>query len=408
MGKRKFKNKEEFVKVLSTIRPSLTVIGEYKNLCTKIECKCEKGHKFFCAPIDLLKKPKEKNDCPVCSNYIVIPEINSFWALHPELQEFIHESSISDAKKYSCGAKNVKLKINCPDCHNIYEITIETLNKKGLVCPICKDTLSYPNSMLREIMNCLSNQIKNIQFEYDVLINDKHYYYDASFYINDKHFFIEMDGNFHFYNGKFSKKSLKETKRRDKLKNQFAIDNNIKLIRISCEHSDFEEIKNNFMNSEIKEYLDLSVINWEKCDKNAQRNETKYIATIISLNSGKYTINELSSISNYKWGKIKKAYIKGIKFGWCKENDMLKNGATTPIRLINNKTNKIIKIYRGFKDCNEDLKQQGKSTLKFAYPTCFNNLMKKLDYKFERLTKEEYYDYLKSILILPEDNKEGE
>ena len=79
------------------------------------------------------------------------------------------------------------------------------------------------------------------------------------FYIKKYNLLIEVDGEGHYepirFNGcskKVAEKNFKDTKKRDKIKDEYCIDNNIPLLRISYKENDFIDEKiNNFINKLI-------------------------------------------------------------------------------------------------------------------------------------------------------------
>ena len=108
----------------------------------------------------------------------------------------------------------------------------------------------------QKIKNLLQNN--NIPFiaEYPIRINEINYYYDFALLKNEKVIcFIEYDGILHFnqdaYHGWNSEKNWKRTKQNDSIKNNYASEKNIPLIRIP--YTDFDKIDFNYIIERMNE-----------------------------------------------------------------------------------------------------------------------------------------------------------
>lgn len=149
----------------------------------------------------------------------------------------------------------------CPDCGNLKHSKIQNVYNAGrYYCPICSDSISYPNKFLRSIMSQLN---VNCKYEYKAewTCNRK---YDCYFEMNNNKYLIEMDGIQHFEN-RF--RDLDYEVKNDRLKDELAENNGYNLIRIDCRKSEIEYIRNNIENSLLSKLFDLSVIDWNKCNK---------------------------------------------------------------------------------------------------------------------------------------------
>jgi len=128
-----------------------------------------------------------------------------------------------------------KIPIVCPQHELFYQRIDNHLNNHG--CPKCNT--SKGELFIQSILDELG---VNYIHQYRVKINDSNYYFD--FYLPDYNTFIEYDGKQHFepvdnWGGKIGFEKIKQ---RDKIKDTFAKDNKIKLIRIPYYKTD-EEIK---------------------------------------------------------------------------------------------------------------------------------------------------------------------
>lgn len=230
----KFRNKIEDVKKYFIERGFDPIFTEYKNATTPLLCRNRDG---YIGKISYSNFKKGKSFTPFKPN-----------------SEFLEENL-----KLFCDKKEIKFvginKIGKTDKDTIIDI----------ICPFCNNKFSTKRIFLdnKEIVRCLncsgkksSLEIKtekwliknNINFENQKVFNDcknkKHLFFD--FYLSDYNIAIECDGRQHenpidYFGGE---ENFKEQKIRDKIKDDYCKNNNIKLIRIS--HKDFKN--NNYKN----------------------------------------------------------------------------------------------------------------------------------------------------------------
>jgi len=113
----------------------------------------------------------------------------------------------------------------------------------------------------------------------------------------------------------FSHKS-KEIKDNDIYKEKLANDNNItNYIIIDARKSDLKLIKNNVLNSPLKNYYDLSDIDWELCDKQSCKSYMKEICGLWNL--GNTNIDLLATQYHLCTDTITNYLSKGNKLNWC-------------------------------------------------------------------------------------------
>ena len=128
---------------------------------------------------------------------------------------------------------NTKIEVICPNGHQ-WKISRHSFisNRR---CPMCNQIKLGGMSHGEKLVYCILSG-NNIDFkrEYSVEINGKTHRFDFYFEINDNRYLIEYDGTGHYEEramGYFSGK-LKERQRRDRVKDQYAKDNGIIMIRI--------------------------------------------------------------------------------------------------------------------------------------------------------------------------------
>ena len=271
--------------------------------------------------------------CPVCTNRIVIKGINDITTTDPWMVPYF-QGGEEGASLYSKSCKKM-ITPKCPDCGRL--VTKQTINNiythKGVSC-VCKDGVSFPNKIIYFVMEQLldNNQISYFDREYYIPKENK--YYDMYFESNSSEkYFIEMDGGVgHGYVIQNHDKSkgcgLKAYPismfRDDVAKEKLAESLNIKLIRIDCYCSDFEYIKNNIVNSELRDIVDLSSIDWVSVEKQSYSNLMKTVCDYKNDNPDAF-VKEAASKFNLDPETIRVYWSKGNSLGWCTFNRKLED-----------------------------------------------------------------------------------
>lgn len=242
----------KFKKQLFEANPNLELTGKYINALTNVEFKCNNcGEEHqFANPRSLINLDSKCARCD--SKRKLLVGMNDFATTHPQYSKLFKNKD--EAKNITYGSGR-KIDMICPICNNEKKISPYHLIRRGFSCPKCGDGVSYPNKFMYNLLK----QLK-IDFDSEALFDwSENRRYD--FVI--KNIIIEMDGGFH-KGSNF--KSYEETKEIDNLKDELAISNGYKLIRIECYTSEFEYIKSNIMNSELSKILDLKNIDWKKLE----------------------------------------------------------------------------------------------------------------------------------------------
>lgn len=196
----------------------------YINKRTKVKIICPIHGEFETLPsthmrgLKCLKCAMKNRNMPIRSN------INQFI----EKANKVHNNKY-DYSKFIYNHDKVKGTITCHK-HGEFQQTPNT-HLRGSGCPICKSSKGEI-----EIIKFL--QMNNIKF-----IHQKHFdkcrnpntnsLLIFDFYLTDLNILIEYDGIQHFKNINYFKETLEDIKYKDNIKNKFAAQYNIKLIRIS-------------------------------------------------------------------------------------------------------------------------------------------------------------------------------
>lgn len=205
---------------------------EYKRQDKKVNIICPIHGDFLQTPDAHLRG----QGCPICAHQKRIDSRN-----RRNNEDFIYEASTIHLNKYEYNNTKyynllTKVNIDCPD-HGEFSQTPKA-HLKGQGCPMCANErrLNFFQSKGENIVEeFLINN--NITYETQKMFQDCKFKnilrYD--FYLPEYNTLIEFDGEQHFkFIPKFHKniEMFHTFQERDKIKNKYALDNNIQLIRI--------------------------------------------------------------------------------------------------------------------------------------------------------------------------------
>lgn len=305
------KNHEDFIKELFDANDkanTFDILEEYTTSITKIRCRCKIcKSEWKTKPITLLV---DKTACPVCANRVVVHGINDITTIRPDLLKYFVDQ---DEAKYYTPYSNHRSLLKCPDCGATKYMTLDMLASRGFSCNICNDKMSYPNKYLRGFLKQLP--VSNIKYEYSPDWIKPHRY-DGYFEYKGQAYIIEMDGGIGHGNHQYRsrEKDIKGLER-DKFKDKMAKSHNIIMIRIDCLKSDSNYISDNIKNSILKDIIDLSVVDWIKCDEFAIKNIAKEVCDYYKNNNSK--LSELAKAFDLSKSTISNYLKRGTDFGWC-------------------------------------------------------------------------------------------
>lgn len=258
-------------------RGEFNVIGEYQGMRKPISIIHTSCNTKFNRTLDGVFHRIDSLSCPKCSNNaggVIIPFVNDVSVTNPQLASlFYNEEDTHKFREYS----NKEALFQCPYCKEIIKNRIDYVNTRGLSCPKCGDGISYPEKFIY-------NFLKQLDIDFDTQFMPdwaKPYRYDFVFKLNKIKYIIEADGHFHYKNCGFS--SSKDVKNVDSIKDTLAIEHGYKIIRIACNYkqskSRYNYIKESIVNSDLNNIFDLSVIDFDSCDKYATGSIIYKIAT---------------------------------------------------------------------------------------------------------------------------------
>jgi very-short-patch-repair endonuclease len=208
-------------------------IEDFKKVhSNKYEYLIEDALKIICPKhgefIQEINSHKNGHGCPKCSNDLIkaprklmLDHIKDFKKVH--LDKYSYDIDFNNNLK----AKD-KIKIICPE-HGEFIQEINS-HKNGHGCPKCSE--SKGERRVREFL-----ESNNIKYSQEVKFFEN---YRFDFYLEDLNTVIEYDGKQHFEPVKHfgGLEGFLKTQERDKIKTEYCLENNIRIIRIGY----FEEV----------------------------------------------------------------------------------------------------------------------------------------------------------------------
>ena len=358
-GEKRRKTNKQFLKEFKDKgNANVEILEPYKTYSSylRVRCKIDIDHCWEVRPSDLLRG----RGCPYCSNKRIDKQgKNSLGRKRPDLLPYF--INIEDAYKYTL-CSNKKLYFQCPICGKTKtkEMTVNDLSKRGFSCEFCGDKISKPNKFIREVAKQLLElkEIDEFQLEYSPEWAGK-FRYDCYIKKDNLDILIEMDGLQHKNNVGLYSKGVRE---RDEIKNQLAKKNNYILVRIDCENTDFGNLKNQLLRSEIVDFIKFDKIDWESIKMNIQKNLTKEICDEYN----KYDYISTATLAK-KFHICTETAAKSLKIGkelnWCDYNAKIDFAKEKRFRLgkkidIYNLNNDLIQCFDTETEVKEWIKKQ--------------------------------------------------
>ena len=254
-------------------------------------------------------------NCSCCAGKTAVLGINTIWDTDRWL---VDDFGLDEefAKTHTHGTRDKGL-FTCRDCgSDTYKSINNVIIGKSIGCT-CGDGISYPEKFMVDVLKQLDisfqNQLSKTTFEWC----DK-YKYD--FYIPEYNMIIETHGGQHYKEQSIYsrfKRTLQEEQENDRIKKELALKNGIEhYIILDCRYSELDYIKNSILNSELADILNLSKIDWLKCEEFALKNIAKEVCHYWNTTKN---ISMLDMCINFGYSPttISKWLKKGTKLGWC-------------------------------------------------------------------------------------------
>lgn len=290
----------------------------YKNNNKWYKYKCNKcENEDWIVESHLLISKLGCNICCTSPNQVKLG-YNTIW----DTDRWMCDMGVSkeDSKKYS-KSSGKKITIICPYCGKTKRMTPNTLYGQHSIGCSCSYKNSYPEKIMYSILKQLDEKFDTQYYpnwckfiDYNNKDKVRRGYYD--FKLENNSFIIETDGGWHKKNNNLSGQTKEESKYIDDEKDRLALENGYDVIRIDCEKSNLEFIKQNIIDSKLNELYDLSKIDWNKCEEFASSNLVK-IACDYKKNSPDMSINDICVIVGKSIAVVREYLKKGAKLGWC-------------------------------------------------------------------------------------------
>lgn len=302
------------------------------------KCRCNKCVNYS---FEIIEGTIDNNGgCPCCAGKVVVEGINDIPTTDPWMIDYF-QGGYDEAKVCTSGSGKTIYPI-CPDCGRIKDkpMKICTIKWTHSIGCKCSDGVSYPEKFFISLLDQLGINYKWQLNKYDFKWCDK-YKYD--FYLTDYNYIIELHGEQHYRNAGFKTKYIKQ-KEIDNSKKILALKNGIEqYIEVDCSESNITFIKNNILDSQISNIVDLSNINWNKCDGFATKNIAKDICLFYENNKPILT-SVIAQKYNVSRGVLINYLKKGTRFGWCNYNAKKSHQYGSAYSGINN--TKYVEIYK--------------------------------------------------------------
>ena len=255
--------------------------------------------------------------------------------------------SEEDAKKYT-PQSNKKIFVTCSNCGEVTKKQINHIYVYNSISCTCSDKISYPNKFSYSLLDQLNEIYKFDYLEHEYSpewIGNKSY--DNYFIHDGNEYIVEMDGRWHNQDNNMSGQTKEESKEIDDYKDRLAKEHRIKVIRINCEESNLEFIKNNILLSDLKDIFNLNNIDWLQCEKFSLSNLVK-LACDYKTENPKMTPTEIGKIMKLCSETIRRYLKRGNNLKWCIYTPKSIYKKARRIKIIKDK-----KILGYFKSCNE-------------------------------------------------------
>lgn len=346
--KNKKLTKEEYQKRL--LKKGITDIrleGNYINTKTKTLFKCLHENckmTWEATPNNILKG----NGCPYCAGKKVIKGRNSLGDIKPDLVKYFVSPEVAFAIPKSTHKKYL---LKCPYCGREKEKRIDDLFFQGFSCDCCSSSISYPNRLIRNILDQFQSEIDKLEYEWSPNWANRQRY-DVYFEKNNNKYVIEVQGLQHYKRGWRDKRSLEEIQEKDLFKNNQAQAHGITPIIIDARKPTFSFIYENIKKSLLAELFSLEKLDKSFCQQKTSNNLVYEICKAYSENP-EMSLSELSEEFHLCKNTIAKYLKEGTIAGWCHylSKSQRKVKAFNP-------EGKEIGIFSSLKECQREIEKR--------------------------------------------------
>lgn len=270
----------------------------YKYRCTKC------GDEDIVDEYNLMKK--KIDGCHVCNGSGVLKGFNDIATTNPEVIKFL----VNPSDGFCVSSQSdKKLELRCPFCKTGKSSTVANLTGYGFTCNVCGKNGYYPEkffaNMLMQLEIDFLFQVTKSTFEW---MGNKRY----DFYIPVLDMIVETHGIQHYIDSNLG--DLQSQQKNDRDKFELAKEYVKHYVVIDCRESNKDWIKNEILESELANLLDLSKVKWEECHKEARVGRIQEACELWNLGA---TRKEISEMLHLTPTTISKYLIQGNELGLC-------------------------------------------------------------------------------------------
>lgn len=277
-----------------------------------------KPHACWTTPNSLLRG----EGCGVCTGLQVCVEYNDLNTVYPDLAKNL----VNYEDGYTVTPFSGKqIWVKCPNCGHPIKIAVRDYVIRGIPCSKCSDGISYPNKFIYNALFQIKESLDYLEREYtpdwcvfEFKNENRTGRYDVYFEKNGKKYIVEMDGGLG-HGKKVRDKNISEEDSLyiDKQKDLLAKQHGITIIRIDCDYKTnnrYEFILNNILNSELANIIDLSAIDFKKCDEVSLKS---LVVEACKLWNQGLCLKDIAS-ELHVWATTIVNYLEsGNRHGWC-------------------------------------------------------------------------------------------
>lgn len=228
------------------------------------------------------------------------------------IRPFVNEGYQVDITEDEYNNVNSRTKVDviCSNGHK-WSIARRTFTSSHQYCPICNQSglgsMSYGERLIYSIL--IGNSI-NFKREVSVNIKGETHRFDFYLKLNNKKYFIEYDGIQHYKESTgYLKGKLIERQRKDRVKDQYALDNGITMVRIPYTENTVEKV--------IRIMNDKTGLDFHKVKPDAPKKQgvlDYYLNHKLEETSDRFGVS-IGTVFNYAksiWGMSKTEYLVKI------------------------------------------------------------------------------------------------
>lgn len=283
-----------------------------------------KWYKYSCAKCPHIGEIRETHldrgqGCSVCKgNMTCVQGVNDIATTNPECVVYFVDKEL--AHKVRRGS-NKKVAMKCPHCEDTKNITPFTLVRYGYGCTQCGDGISYPQKVVRCLLNLLEiDYVIEYSPQWETL-NGRRY----DFFIPSLNMIIETHGKQHYEDSiSWINKTYEETQANDKEKEVIALRNGVKqYVTLDCSVSSIEWIRQSILTSSLISFINVDNIDWNEIDKqsmSSKRLEVIKVWNQMGGNEGLVKTTEIAQFVGVHRKTVGEYLNWGAKLGLCKYN----------------------------------------------------------------------------------------